>query len=68
MLLRLFAIVTSAVFTAHAVNFQPLNDKPGLVDNGTFGPNLEIVHLFHGEPPIGITVSKSGRAFVTFNR
>ncbi|KAF8889683.1 NHL repeat-containing protein [Infundibulicybe gibba] len=53
---------------AYAVTFQPLQDKPGLIDTGTFGPAIEVVHLFHNEPPIGITVSKSGRAFVTFNR
>ncbi|KAF9446591.1 NHL repeat-containing protein [Macrolepiota fuliginosa MF-IS2] len=50
------------------VTFQPLTEKPGLIDNGTSGPEIEVVHLFRGEAPIGITVSKSGRAFVTFNR
>lgn len=61
------AVALSATAYVHAVTFQPLTDKPGLVDNGTHG-EIEIVHLFHNEPPIGITVSKSGRAFVTFNR
>ncbi|KAG7096394.1 hypothetical protein E1B28_003837 [Marasmius oreades] len=50
------------------VSFQPLDQNPGLVDNGTFGPPVEIVHLFEEEPPIGITVGQSGRAFVNFNR
>ncbi|KAL0567803.1 hypothetical protein V5O48_014196 [Marasmius crinis-equi] len=50
------------------VTFQPLDEKPGLIDNGTFGPPIEIVHLFEGQPPIGITVGSSGRAFVNFNR
>ncbi|EIM89727.1 uncharacterized protein STEHIDRAFT_108398 [Stereum hirsutum FP-91666 SS1] len=51
-----------------AVTFHPLPDKPGLIDNGTFGPDLEVVHLFMNEAPIGITVGPTGRAFVTFNR
>ncbi|KAL0949011.1 hypothetical protein HGRIS_009109 [Hohenbuehelia grisea] len=51
-----------------AVHFEPLSENPGLVDNGRFGPTVEVVHLFRLEPPIGIAVSKSGRAFVTFNR
>ncbi|TFK39760.1 major royal jelly protein-domain-containing protein [Crucibulum laeve] len=66
-----FAILLYSVLTCilvSAVKFQPLSEKPGLVDNGTFGPTLEVVHLFQKEPPIGITISKSGRAFVTFNR
>ncbi|KAF9259924.1 NHL repeat-containing protein [Marasmius fiardii PR-910] len=50
------------------VSFQPIHAQPGLVDNGTFGPPIEIVHLFEGQPPIGITVGRSGRAFVNFNR
>ena len=52
----------------HAVSFSPLPGKPGLVDNGTFGPEVEVVHLFNDSAPIGIALSKSGRAFVTFNR
>lgn len=63
----LFVVLVSLTAVG-AVTFQPLSDKPGLIDNGTFGPDLEVVHLFHNEPPIGITVSKSGRAFITFNR
>ncbi|ESK86402.1 major royal jelly protein [Moniliophthora roreri MCA 2997] len=51
-----------------AVDFAPLDTKPGLIDNGTFGPPVEVVHLFEDQPPIGITVGKSGRAFVNFNR
>lgn len=54
--------------TCNGVDFSPLPDKPGLVDNGTFGPTVEVVHLFHNAAPIGIALSKSGRAFVTFNR
>ncbi|KAK7038993.1 hypothetical protein VNI00_010385 [Paramarasmius palmivorus] len=56
------------VSSSLAVDFTPLDDKPGLIDNGTFGPPVEVVHLFVDEPPIGITVGKSGRAFVNFNR
>ncbi|KAL4255539.1 major royal jelly protein family protein [Pleurotus pulmonarius] len=67
--LKIHILVASSLWkTVSAVKFAPLSEKPGLVDNGTFGPTLEVVHLFNGEPPIGITVSKSGRAFVTFNR
>jgi hypothetical protein len=57
-----------ALSGALAINFHPLDGKPGLIDNGTFGPEVEVVHLFQGEAPIGITISGSGRAFVTFNR
>ncbi|XP_006463858.1 hypothetical protein AGABI2DRAFT_138136 [Agaricus bisporus var. bisporus H97] len=51
-----------------AINFRPLDGRPGLVDNGTFGPEVEVVHLFQGDAPIGVVISKTGRAFVTFNR
>lgn len=53
---------------ALAINFHPLDGKPGLIDNGTFGPEVEVVHLFQGDAPIGVTISKTGRAFVSFNR
>jgi hypothetical protein len=29
---------------------------------------VEVVHLFQGDAPIGVTISKTGRAFVSFNR
>lgn len=57
-----------ALSGALAINFRPLDGKPGLVDNGTFGPEVEVVHLFQGDAPIGVVISKTGRAFVTFNR
>lgn len=66
-IVRLLVALASST-AIEAVTFQPLPDKPGLVDTGTFGPTLEVVHLFHNDAPIGVTVSKSGRAFVTFNR
>ncbi|KAF5341412.1 hypothetical protein D9758_012278 [Tetrapyrgos nigripes] len=59
---------SSAVGVVNAVTFTPLDDKPGLIDNGTFGPAVEVVHLFENQPPIGITVGSTGRAFVNFNR
>ncbi|TRM66758.1 major royal jelly protein-domain-containing protein [Schizophyllum amplum] len=59
--------VLSLAAASHAVTFQEVDGSPGISDNGTFGPPVEIVHLFQ-HPPIGIAVSKSGRAFVTFNR
>ncbi|KAJ8454441.1 hypothetical protein ONZ45_g19307 [Pleurotus djamor] len=59
--------ISSLFSTVSAVSFKPLSEKPGLIDNGTFGPEIEIVHLFRDNAPIGITVNK-GRAFVTFNR
>lgn len=62
--LGISAFATAAV----GVKFVPLSEKPGLIDNGTHGPEIEVVHLFFGEAPIGITVAPSGRAFVTFNR
>ncbi|KIJ27588.1 hypothetical protein M422DRAFT_37660 [Sphaerobolus stellatus SS14] len=51
-----------------AVTFHPLSGKPGLIDNGTFGPTVEVVHLFQDNAPIGVSVTPSGRAFITFNR
>jgi hypothetical protein len=57
-----------ALSGALAIHFHPLDSKPGLIDNGTFGPEVEVVHLFHGDAPIGVTISKTGRAFVSFNR
>ncbi|KAG7092918.1 hypothetical protein E1B28_009223 [Marasmius oreades] len=53
---------------AISVTFTPLDEKPGLIDNGKFGPAVEVVHLFRGQAPVGITVSKSGRAFINFPR
>lgn len=57
-----------SVCLVSAVTFQPLSEKPGLIDNGTFGPEPEVVHLFMNKAPIGITVGPTSRAFVTFNR
>lgn len=54
--------------SCNAVTFSPLPTPPGLVDNGTFGPDVEVVHLFHDAGPIGITISQTGRAFATFVR
>lgn len=66
--MRCILLLCLALPCALGIHFSPLKEKPGLIDNGTFGPEIEVVHLFRGEAPIGITVSKSGRAFVTFNR
>lgn len=64
--LRLLYLLLAGV--VHAVTFEPLSEQPGLIDNGTFGPAVEIVHLFFNEPPIGLAVGPTGRAFVTYGR
>ncbi|KAI5891516.1 uncharacterized protein SCHCODRAFT_02629336 [Schizophyllum commune H4-8] len=63
------SIITVLAFASgtHAVEFEPVEGSPGLIDNGTYGPPIEIVHLFQ-HPPTGITVSSTGRAFISFNR
>lgn len=38
------------------------------VDNGTYGPPIEEVHYFYKYWPIGISVSSTGRLFVTYTR
>ncbi|KAF8991579.1 major royal jelly protein-domain-containing protein [Cyathus striatus] len=53
---------------AQAVTFTKMDEKPGIMDNGTFGPEVEIVHLYYDIGPIGITVAKNSRAFITYNR
>jgi sugar lactone lactonase YvrE len=45
-----------------------MDAKPGIMDNGTYGPEVEIVHLYHEIGPIGITVAANSRAFITYNR
>ncbi|KAL1716404.1 major royal jelly protein-domain-containing protein [Schizophyllum commune] len=67
MQLTTFLSALALAASSRAVNFSAVEGSPGLSDNGTYGPPIEIVHLFQ-HPPIGITISKSGRAFVTFNR
>ncbi|KAL1743802.1 major royal jelly protein-domain-containing protein [Schizophyllum fasciatum] len=67
MVLASLVLALSLSAVSRAVDFQAVDGSPGISDNGTYGPPIEIVHLFQ-HPPIGITVSKSGRAFVTFNR
>ncbi|EIM83584.1 NHL repeat-containing protein [Stereum hirsutum FP-91666 SS1] len=64
--LRLISLLLASL--VHAVTFQPLSEQPGLIDNGTFGPEVEVVHLFFNEPPIGLAVGPTGRAFVTHGR
>ena len=68
MFLIVYLYLANLLGVCMGVHFSPLPDKPGLVDNGTFGPTVEVVHLFQNAAPIGIALSKSGRAFVTFNR
>lgn len=63
---RLISLLLAGL--VHAVTFQPLSEQPGLIDNGTFGPEVEVVHLFFNEPPIGLAVGPTGRAFVTHGR
>lgn len=53
---------------AIGVTFTPLDEKPGLIDTGKSGQEVEVVHLFKGQAPVGITVHKNGRAFVNFPR
>ncbi|KAL1688773.1 major royal jelly protein-domain-containing protein [Schizophyllum commune] len=61
------SLIASFASCASGVNFELVDGQPGLIDNGTYGPPIEIVHLFQ-HPPTAITVSSTGRAFVSFNR
>ncbi|KAK4544579.1 hypothetical protein LTR36_004151 [Oleoguttula mirabilis] len=38
------------------------------VDNGTYGPEIEEVHYFYDQWPIGIAVASDGRIFTTYTR
>ncbi|KAK5944418.1 hypothetical protein PMZ80_003700 [Knufia obscura] len=38
------------------------------VDNGTYGPPIEEVHYFYKYWPVGISVSSTGRLFVSYTR
>ena len=58
MQLTTFLSALALAASSRAVNFSAVEGSPGLSDNGTYGPPIEIVHLFQ-HPPIGITISKS---------
>ncbi|KAF9006184.1 major royal jelly protein-domain-containing protein [Cyathus striatus] len=68
MLFQLAYCVLNLSVLARTLSLTPLSGKPGFIDNGTFGQPIEVVHLFHGDAPIGVTVSASGRVFVSYNR
>ncbi|KAI7352743.1 major royal jelly protein [Hortaea werneckii] len=38
------------------------------VDNGTYGPEIEEVHYYYDQWPIGIAVASDGRIFTTYTR
>ncbi|KAI5359168.1 putative major royal jelly protein/protein yellow [Septoria linicola] len=38
------------------------------VDNGTYGPEVEEVHYYYDQWPIGIAVASDGRLFATYTR
>lgn len=50
--------LSSSFLLEHAQNI--------LSDPTRAGPTIEIVHLYHGEWPIGIAVSASGRQFSNY--
>ncbi|KAI5362808.1 Putative major royal jelly protein/protein yellow [Septoria linicola] len=57
-----------ALASAQSNNGNGLDANSLLRDPGTYGPEIELVHLYAGDPqfPTGITVSREGRLFSNY--
>ncbi|KAK5175886.1 uncharacterized protein LTR77_001026 [Saxophila tyrrhenica] len=50
------------------VTFQNSSTTRLRVDNGTYGPDIEEVHYYYDQWPIGIAVASDGRIFTSYTR
>ncbi|KAF2162025.1 hypothetical protein M409DRAFT_69272 [Zasmidium cellare ATCC 36951] len=50
------------------VTYQNHSQTIVRVDNGTYGPEVEEVHYYYDQWPIGIAVASDGRIFATYTR
>jgi len=50
------------------VTYQNSSGTRLRVDNGTYGPEIEEVHYYYDQWPIGIAVASDGRLFTTYTR
>ena len=61
-----FSLLAATV--AAQVTFANSSSTILRVDNGTFGPQVEEVHYYYDQWPIGLAVSSTGRLFVCYTR
>jgi hypothetical protein len=54
--------------TAAQVTFQNSSQTILRVDTGSYGPDIEEVHYYYEQWPIGIAVSSTGRIFASYTR
>ena len=68
MLVYTLASLALAGISAAQVTFQNSSSTRLRVDNGTYGPEIEEVHYYYDQWPIGIAVASDGRIFTTYTR
>ncbi|EME47134.1 hypothetical protein DOTSEDRAFT_69183 [Dothistroma septosporum NZE10] len=67
----LFSALTALLAAGSAlaqVTYQNHSQTILRVDNGTYGPEIEEVHYYYDQWPIGIAVASDGRLFATYTR
>ncbi|KAF1938697.1 hypothetical protein EJ02DRAFT_17909 [Clathrospora elynae] len=64
-LLTAFALATSAVAQ---VTYQNSTGTILRTDSGSYGPEVEEYHYYYEQWPIGLTISSTGRFFVSYTR
>ncbi|KAK0251656.1 hypothetical protein LTS09_013346 [Friedmanniomyces endolithicus] len=63
------ALAQEHISTAGLVQNNATNAPTRLrYDNGTYGPEMEEVHYYYDQWPIGISVASDGRIFTTYTR
>lgn len=60
--------LTLAISAAAQVTYQNSSNTRLRVDNGTYGPEIEEVHYYYDQWPIGIAVASDGRIFTSYTR
>ncbi|OQN95674.1 hypothetical protein B0A48_18198 [Cryoendolithus antarcticus] len=68
MLLQSLVALAFATLTTAQVTYQNFSGTRLRVDNGTYGPEIEEVHYYYDQWPIGIAVASDGRIFTTYTR
>lgn len=64
----LLLTLSFALSALSQVTFQNSSGTRLRVDNGTYGPEIEEVHYYYDQWPIGIAVASDGRIFTTYTR
>jgi hypothetical protein len=65
----MISILLAAALSLPVLTNAAVDGLPGyIVSTPHVGPNVTVEHLYYGDSPTGITVSKTGRLFSNFPR